>query len=92
MTDWTFFSNHAHVLFCLYQGPTRTMRQVADIVGITERAVQRIITDLETAGIVEREKNGRRNSYHFHLSRPLRHDIEAHKTVKDIISLIASSK
>lgn len=92
MADWTFFSNHAHVLFCLYQDPSRTMREVADFVGITERAVQRIISDLEEAGVLDREKNGRRNSYHFHLKRPLRHDIEAHRTIEDIISLVASTK
>lgn len=92
MADWTFFSNHAHVLFSLHQDPSRTMREVADVVGITERAVQRIITDLEDANILEREKCGRRNSYRFSLEQPLRHDIEAHRTVAELIELIASSK
>ena len=89
MADWTFFSNHAHVLFCLYQDPSRTMREVSDVVGITERAVQRIVADLEEADILTRQKNGRQNTYHFSLKQPLRHDVEAHRTVEDIISLVS---
>lgn len=92
MSDWTFFSNHAHVLFTLHQDPSRTMRDVADVVGITERAVQRIITDLEEANVLEREKSGRRNTYKFSLDQPLRHDIEAHRTVAELIALIANTK
>lgn len=90
MSDWTFFSNHAHVLFCLVQNPDRTMREVADLVGVTERAVQRIVTDLEEAGVLVREKNGRRNSYRFSLDRPLRHKLEAHRSIEEVIALIAA--
>lgn len=92
MSDWTFFSNHAHVLFCIHQDPTRTLREVADAVGITERAVQRIITDLVEAKIIHREKVGRNNIYSFSLGRPLRHDLEAHRTVEDLIQLIETSQ
>lgn len=89
MADWTFFSNHAHVLFCLYQDPNRTMRDVSEKVGITERAVQRIIADLEEADVLERVKNGRNNTYSFSLKQPLRHDLESHRTINDVIKIIA---
>lgn len=92
MSDWTFFSNHAHVLFCLHQNPTRTLRDVSMAVGITERAVQRIVADLEEADILVREKAGRRNQYRFMLDRPLRHDLESHRTVDDLIALVTGKK
>jgi DNA-binding MarR family transcriptional regulator len=47
---WTFLTNHAHVLLCIAKWPSVTMRDVAARVGITERAVQRIVADLEAAG------------------------------------------
>ncbi len=86
--NWTFLSNHAHVLLCLAKDPEQRMREVADLVGITERAVQRIVTELEEAGYVEREKDGRRNRYHVNRSRPLRHPIEAHRRVSALIDLV----
>lgn len=85
---WTFLSNHAHVLVCLAGGPDLTMRQIADRVGITERAVQGIIADLETAGVITRRRDGRRNVYDIHGRAPLRHPIEAHRCVADLIGAI----
>ena len=85
---WTFLSNHAHVLVCLALDPDARLRDVAASVGITERAVQKIVTDLEQAGIIVRERTGRRNSYRLHLEVPLRHPLEAHKTVGVLLSLV----
>lgn len=85
---WTFFTNHAHILIVLSQYPGITLREVAIKVGITERAVQKIIDDLEQSGFIEREKLGRSNQYKLILNKPLRHPIEAHKSIKDIIHLI----
>jgi DNA-binding transcriptional ArsR family regulator len=85
---WTFLTNHSHVLIVLAQDPSLVLREVAIRVGITERAVQRIITDLEEAGFVEREKVGRRNRYRIRNDRPLRHPIEAHRTIGDLVGLI----
>lgn len=86
--DWTFLTNHAHVLFCLAKDPEIRLRDVADRVGITERAVQRIVTELETAGFITRQRNGRRNRYTVHRHNPLRHPIESHRTVDDLLALI----
>lgn len=88
--SWTFLTNHAHVLICLSENPDQTLREVAERVGITERAVQKIVADLEEAGIIVRERDGRRNHYRIHLNKPLRHPIESHRSVADLIQLIVS--
>jgi DNA-binding MarR family transcriptional regulator len=85
---WTFFSNHGHVLVFLAQDPDARLRDVAQAVGITERAVQKIVADLEAAGIVARERTGRRNHYRVHTERPLRHPIEAHRTVGALLAML----
>jgi len=58
--NWTFLTNHARVLFSLAAQPDLRLREVAEEIGITERAVQRIVTDLEEAGILTRSREGRR--------------------------------
>ncbi len=85
---WTFLSNHAHVLVCLALDPDARLRDVALSVGITERAVQKIVTDLEQAGVLVRERAGRRNSYRLNLEVPLRHALESHKTVGTLLTLV----
>ena len=85
---WTFLSNHAHVLVCLALDPDARLRDVALSVGITERAVQKIVSDLEEAGVIVRERAGRRNSYRLNLEVPLRHALESHKTVGVLLSLV----
>lgn len=86
--NWTFFSNNAHVLVCLTHTPQPTTRDIAVQVGITERAVQRIMTKLISAGVVKVSKDGRRNSYKLDLNQRLRHPLESHKTIGEFIRLI----
>jgi hypothetical protein len=85
---WTFLTNHAHVLFCIALDPDVRLRDVAARVGITERAVQRIVTDLESAGYLLVAKEGRRNRYTVCDELPLRHPIERHRSVKALIDLV----
>ncbi len=85
---WTFLTNHAHVLLCLAQDPELRLRDLAHRVGITERAVHKIITELEQGGVLEREKSGRRNTYSIDRKVRLRHPVESHRTVGDLISLV----
>ncbi|MFN3964051.1 MAG: helix-turn-helix transcriptional regulator [Silanimonas lenta] len=85
---WTFLSNHTHVLVCLAADPEQTLRDVAAQVGITERAVQRIVAELEAAGVLAREREGRRNRYRLDLSLPLRHPLEQHCRIGDLIGLV----
>ncbi len=84
---WTFLTNHSHVLVCLAAEPTTRLRDVAERVGITERAVQRIVSDLEDAGYLTRSKDGRRNSYEIHPDKTLRHSIENHCTVRELLDI-----
>lgn len=82
---WTFLSNHAHVLVCLAADPNTRVRDIAAEVGITERRVNGILADLEEAGIITVYKTGRRNSYEIDRKARLRHPLEAHKTVGDLL-------
>jgi len=85
---WTFLTNHAHVLILLSQDSSIVLRNVALKIGITERAVQRIIADLEQDGFIEREKVGRKNQYRIQKKNALRHPIESHRSIGDLIALI----
>jgi len=88
--DWTFFSNNAHVLVCLTHTPQPTTREIANQVGITERAVQRIVKRLVEAGVLRIEKEGRRNRYEIDTNQQLRHPLESHRTIGEFIHLIVS--
>lgn len=85
---WTFLSNHTHVLVCLALDPDQVLREVAFRVGITERAVQRIVADLEQAGVLERERDGRRNHYRLNLDARLRHPLEEHCSVGELLESV----
>ncbi len=73
MSEWTFLTNHAQVLLCIARNPRMTAREIATAVQITERAVQRIIKDLEDADYISRTREGRNNLYRVHGDRALRH-------------------
>lgn len=76
------------MLLLLARDPEVRLREVAMRVGITERAVQRIVADLEAGRYIERERSGRRNRYRVHPEMPLRHPIEAHRRIASLISLV----
>jgi DNA-binding transcriptional ArsR family regulator len=84
---WTFLTNHAHVLICLDRDPHIRLRDVAEKVGITERAVQRIVLELEEAGVLVRRREGRRNLYTLHADRPLRHPLESHCLIDHLLAM-----
>lgn len=85
---WTFFSNHAHVLFCLAGDPHMLLKDVAVRVGVTERAVLRIVAELEQGGVLQRVREGRRNRYLLIPDAPLRHPVEAHCTVGELLAVV----
>lgn len=87
MSDWTFFSNYGHVLVCLSRDHESRLRDVAAQVGITERAVQKIVKDLQDAGYLEISKHGRRNRYRINNRKALRHVIQSGCTVGQMLSL-----
>lgn len=86
---WTFLSNHGHVLVCIAEDPGIRTRDIADRVGITERATQTIISDLVDAGYVRRTKIGRRNHYQIVSELPLRHSVEFPHSVGELLELVA---
>ena len=87
-TPWTFLTNHSHVLICLAENQELRLRDIAERVGITERAVFRILADLDEAGVITRHREGRRNQYVVHRDKPLRHVVEKHRSVGDLLGLL----
>ena len=84
---WTFLTNHAHVLLAVARDPTARLRDVADTIGITERAAQAIVADLEAAGYLTRERVGRRNHYTVNRAGHFRHPAEAQQRIGDLLDL-----
>jgi DNA-binding MarR family transcriptional regulator len=87
---WRFLTNHTQVLLCIAGAPDARLRDVAERVGITERAAQRILGDLVEAGFVERERVGRRNSYRINEHRHMRHPAQEDIEVRALLDLILS--
>ena len=91
MAEWTFLTNHAHVMLCISRDPGTRLRDVAERVGITERAAQRIVADLVDAGYLERRREGRRNRYELHSDLPLRHPLENAHQIGEILTALESA-
>lgn len=87
--SWTFLTNHAHVLLAIARTPDLRVRDLATLVGITERTAMQIIDDLEADGYVTRERQGRRNRYHIDRSNPLRHPLEEHHEIDALIGALS---
>ncbi len=85
---WTFMTNHTHVLLCLYHNPDRRLRDVAQMVGITERMVQKVVADLAETGYLQITKEGRCNHYEVNCKLKLRHSLEMHHTVGELLELL----
>ncbi|MFI7577692.1 helix-turn-helix transcriptional regulator [Micromonospora sp. NPDC049497] len=85
--NWTFLTNHAHVLLAIARNPTARLRDVADEVGVTERAAQAIVADLEAGGYLHRTRVGRRNEYTLNPTGHFRHPAEADRQVGDLLAL-----
>ncbi|SCL37238.1 DNA-binding transcriptional regulator, MarR family [Micromonospora pallida] len=85
--NWMFLTNHAHVLLAIARNPTARLRDVADEVGVTERAAQAIVTDLEAGGYLQRTRVGRRNEYTVNPAGRFRHPAEAYQHVGALLAL-----
>ena len=86
--SWRFVTNHGHVLACIAADPGVRLRDIAATVGITERTVAQIISELEQAGYLTRTRVGRRNQYDVHDDLPLRHPLHRHHTVGELIRFL----
>lgn len=86
-TEWTFLTNHAHVLIHLHAHPDARVRDLAAAIGITERSVMNILADLEQAGYVTRNRVGRRNLYRVNPRRHFRHPAEASQRIGRLLDI-----
>jgi len=89
--SWTFLTNHAQVLLVISRDPTARMRDIAEAVGITERAAQRIVGDLVDEGYVARRRVGRRNEYELNADARLRHPLARDHQVGEILDVLAKA-
>ena len=87
--QWTFLTNHAHVLLSIANDPELRLRDIAEVVGITERAAQRIVGSLVADGYLVRARVGRRSHYEVKADVPLRHKVESHHTVAELVNLLS---
>ena len=87
--QWRFVTNHTQVLLCISRDPDVRLRDVAEMVGITERAVQRIVADLVDAGFLERQRVGRRSRYVINRDIEMRHPAQAGHDIGELLSLLA---
>ena len=83
---WGFLTNHFYVLRCLAREPSMRLREVAETIGITERAVQRIVSELEGAGFLVRAREGRRNRYVIRDGKP-RHELDAALPLRELLGM-----
>lgn len=87
--DWTFLSNHGHVLVYLAKNPDARVRDIAAAVGITERSTHGIIADLEASGYVGVKRVGRRNTYRINSARKFRHPEESDQSIAPLLKIFA---
>jgi DNA-binding MarR family transcriptional regulator len=90
--EFTLLTNHTHVLVAIAQRPNIRMREIAVRVGITERAVQRIVDDLTAAGYLMVTKDGRRNVYELRPESPVRHPLARHRSIGELIEFAAPNR
>ena len=92
--EWNFFTNHGNVLLCITEEPDVRLRELAVRVGISERAVKRIVSDLEGAGLISRERQGRRNHYMVHneaaISGPMTRGLQLGALLSALLPVVAS--
>ncbi len=86
--NWTFLTNHLHVILCLHRDEETTVRSLALSIGVTERSVQRILNELVEAQVITREREGRRNVYKIDYKYRLRHQLEKNHNIGELLELL----
>jgi DNA-binding transcriptional ArsR family regulator len=92
MGEWSFLTNHARVLVCIAHDPGMHIRDIAAVLGITERNAFGIVADLTTGGYVLKDKDGRRNRYRIQLDVPLRRDTDRHQTIGELLGVLVDNQ
>jgi len=88
MPAWTFVTNHALVLSSVAKHPRITARELSAVIGITERAVRKIIADLEAEGYITKKREGRRVKYRVNPDLSLRHEAHRDKVVGGLLEVL----
>ena len=88
MTEWSFLTNHARALVCIARDPGVRLREIADVLGLTERRAFGIVNDLSEAGYVVKEKDGRRNRYRIQPDLPLRVRVGREPTIGELLGVL----
>jgi DNA-binding MarR family transcriptional regulator len=91
-SQWSFVTNHFCVLLTVAKQPDIRISEIADVVGITERATHRILMQLVEEGYLSVRKSGRRNFYEIHPDSPLRHPIYRDFAIKELLNALSASK
>jgi DNA-binding IclR family transcriptional regulator len=86
MAEWSFFSNHGLALICIARTPGMRLRDIADCVGVTERATSRIVSELCEQGYLSKQRVGRRNVYELDRSKPLGHSMTEGHDVGEVLA------
>jgi len=89
MPAWTFITNHAVVLSLISREPSITARRISSMAGITERAVRKILSDLEKGGFLGKVKEGRNLRYTVNREAALRHLTQKDKTVGVLLDILS---
>ena len=90
-SSWGFLTNHAQVLICVAHDPDIRLREIGERLGITERAVHRIVVELTAAGYVSRQRNGRRNRYQINAELPLPDAVAREQRIGELLTILAAS-
>src|SRR6202034_803646 len=91
MPNWGFLTNHALVLLCIARDPGARLRDIAATVGVTERSVFGIVSDLTVAGYVVKEKGGRRNRYRVEAHLPVPESAGRDLAIGDLLALLGGT-
>ena len=91
MAEWSFLTNHARALACIARDPGVRLREIADVLGVTERRAFGIVTDLTKAGYVVKDKDGRRNRYRIQSHLPLRVHVGREPTFGEVLRVLVDT-
>jgi len=91
-SQWTFLTNHTQVLLCIAEDSDARLRDIAERVGITERAAQRIAAELVEGGVLERKRIGRRNHYAINRDAAMRHAAQSEQQIGPLLDLLGAQE
>lgn len=91
MAEWSFLTNHARALVCIARDPGVRLREIAEVLGVTERRAFGIVNDLVGGGYVVKEKEGRRNRYRIQHDAPLRVPVDRKATIGEVLRVLVDT-